>query len=107
PTCDNIGEGGSRTGVRDTKRPDRRRPARYTRRSVRPEPENETTGPVSGARRPGAPRQEWRFMRIAIGGDHAGYPLKEHLVGVLSGWGHAVDDLGTDSTEAVDYPPFC
>jgi ribose 5-phosphate isomerase B len=46
-------------------------------------------------------------VRIAIGGDHAGYPLKQHLVGVLSAWGHAVDDLGTDSTEAVDYPPFC
>jgi ribose 5-phosphate isomerase B len=46
-------------------------------------------------------------MRIAIGGDHAGYPLKQHLLGVLTGWGHTVDDLGTDSTEAVDYPPFC
>ncbi len=46
-------------------------------------------------------------MRIAIGGDHAGYPLKQHLVGVLQKWGHAVDDLGTESTEAVDYPPIC
>jgi ribose 5-phosphate isomerase B len=46
-------------------------------------------------------------VRIAIGGDHAGYPLKQHLVGVLTEWGHAVNDLGTDSTEAVDYPPFC
>ena len=46
-------------------------------------------------------------MRIAIGGDHAGYPLKQHLVGVLTQWGHAVDDLGTDSSEPVDYPPFC
>ena len=46
-------------------------------------------------------------MRIAIGGDHAGYPLKQHLVGVLTGWGNAVDDLGTNSTEPVDYPPFC
>ena len=46
-------------------------------------------------------------MRIAIGSDHAGYPLKQHLVGVLTGWGNAVDDLGTDSTEPVDYPPFC
>ena len=46
-------------------------------------------------------------MRIAIGGDHAGYPLKQHLVGVLTSWGNAVDDLGTNSTEAVDYPPFC
>jgi ribose 5-phosphate isomerase B len=46
-------------------------------------------------------------VRIAIGGDHAGYPLKQHLAGVLTEWGHAVDDLGTDSTEPVDYPPFC
>ena len=46
-------------------------------------------------------------MRIAIGGDHAGYPLKQHLVAVLQKWGHEVADLGTDSTEAVDYPPFC
>jgi len=46
-------------------------------------------------------------VRIAIGGDHAGYPRKQHLVGVLTEWGHAVNDLGTDSTEAVDYPPFC
>jgi ribose 5-phosphate isomerase B len=46
-------------------------------------------------------------VRIAIGGDHAGYPLKRHLVGVLTQWGHAVDDLGTDSSEPVDYPPFC
>jgi ribose 5-phosphate isomerase B len=46
-------------------------------------------------------------VRIAIGGDHAGYPLKQHLVGVLTRWGHAVDDLGTDSTDPVDYPPYC
>ena len=46
-------------------------------------------------------------MRIAIGGDHAGYPLKQYLVAVLQKWGHEVADLGTDSTEAVDYPPFC
>ena len=46
-------------------------------------------------------------MRIAIGGDHAGFPLKQHLVAVLEKWGHEVRDLGTDSTEAVDYPPFC
>jgi ribose 5-phosphate isomerase B len=46
-------------------------------------------------------------VRIAIGSDHAGYPLKQHLVGVLTGWGNAVDDLGTDSTEPVDYPLFC
>jgi ribose 5-phosphate isomerase B len=46
-------------------------------------------------------------VRIAIGGDHAGYPLKQHLLGVLKEWGHDVDDLGTYSEEPVDYPPFC
>ena len=46
-------------------------------------------------------------MRIAIGADHAGYPLKVHLVGVLKEMGHDVDDLGTFSEEPVDYPPIC
>ena len=46
-------------------------------------------------------------MRIAIGADHAGYPLKQHLIGVLKEWGHDVDDLGTDSEEPVDYPIYC
>ena len=46
-------------------------------------------------------------MRIAIGGDHAGYPLKQQLIPVLQGWGHDVTDLGTDSTEPVDYPAYC
>lgn len=44
-------------------------------------------------------------LRVAIGADHAGYPLKEHLVSVLRGWGdHDVVDLGTHSTDSVDYP---
>ena len=46
-------------------------------------------------------------MRIAIGGDHAGYPLKQHLAQVLKEWGHEVDDLGTYSEAPVDYPPYC
>jgi ribose 5-phosphate isomerase B len=46
-------------------------------------------------------------MRIAVGSDHAGYRLKQHLTGVLKNWGHEVDDLGTTSEEPVDYPPFC
>ena len=45
--------------------------------------------------------------RIAIGSDHAGYELKQHLVTMLIDRGHAVDDHGTDSTESVDYPPIC
>jgi ribose 5-phosphate isomerase B len=46
-------------------------------------------------------------MRIAIGSDHAGYPLKQHLVTSLTELGHEVSDHGTDSTESVDYPPIC
>jgi ribose 5-phosphate isomerase B len=47
------------------------------------------------------------MSRIAIGGDHAGFPLKQHLLGVLAGLGHQVLDHGTDSEEPVDYPPIC
>ena len=46
-------------------------------------------------------------MRIAIGADHAGYQLKEHLKHTLARLGHDVEDLGTNSEESVDYPPFC
>jgi ribose 5-phosphate isomerase B len=46
-------------------------------------------------------------VKIAIGSDHAGYRLKEHLKVVLKAEGHAVEDLGTHSEEAVDYPPIC
>ena len=43
-------------------------------------------------------------MRLALGSDHAGYELKEHLAGWLAEAGHAVFDLGTHSTDPVDYP---
>lgn len=46
-------------------------------------------------------------MRIAIGSDHAGYPLKTHLAETLRSLGHDVVDLGTDSEDPVDYPPIC
>jgi ribose 5-phosphate isomerase B len=46
-------------------------------------------------------------VRIAIGADHAGFLLKEHLKGTLQRLGHMVDDQGTTSEEPVDYPPIC
>ena len=46
-------------------------------------------------------------MRIAIGGDHAGFPLKEHLVATLVRLGHTVDDRGTYTEAPVDYPLIC
>ena len=46
-------------------------------------------------------------MRIAIGADHAGFPLKQHLVATLGRLGHDVDDRGTHNEQTVDYPPIC
>jgi ribose 5-phosphate isomerase B len=46
-------------------------------------------------------------MRISLAADHAGFPLKEDLKAFLTEEGHEVHDHGTDSTEPVDYPPFC
>jgi ribose 5-phosphate isomerase B len=46
-------------------------------------------------------------MRVAIGADHAGFLLKEHLKHTLQHLGHVVDDHGTHSEESVDYPPIC
>jgi ribose 5-phosphate isomerase B len=46
-------------------------------------------------------------MRIAIGSDHAGFDLKQHLCMVLRSLDHSVFDLGTDGVEAVDYPAYC
>ena len=46
-------------------------------------------------------------MRVAIGADHAGYPLKQHLIATLARLGHEVEDRGTNSDAAVDYPPIC
>ncbi len=43
-------------------------------------------------------------MRIACAFDHAGVPLRGVTLGVLAEAGHDVLDLGTDSTEPVDYP---
>ncbi len=45
-------------------------------------------------------------MRIAIASDHAGVERKAEVAAALRAEGHAVDDLGTDSTKPVDYPDY-
>jgi ribose 5-phosphate isomerase B len=45
-------------------------------------------------------------MRIAIGADHAGYGLKEEIRKALSDLGLSVEDVGTHSSDSVDYPDF-
>ena len=44
--------------------------------------------------------------RIVISSDHAGFELKESLKGFLGELGYQVDDVGTTSTEPVDYPLY-
>jgi ribose 5-phosphate isomerase B len=43
-------------------------------------------------------------MKIACAFDHAGFPLKTLVIDTLAELGHDVTDLGTSSTEPVDYP---
>jgi len=43
---------------------------------------------------------------VAVGADHAGFPLKEDLKTWLISRGYDVVDLGTQSAESVDYPDF-
>lgn len=45
-------------------------------------------------------------MRIAVGSDHAGFALKETLAAHLREAGNDVIDVGTHSTESVDYPDY-
>jgi RpiB/LacA/LacB family sugar-phosphate isomerase len=45
-------------------------------------------------------------MKITIGSDHAGFALKKVLIDHLQRNGHQLKDVGTDSTEPVDYPDY-
>ena len=45
-------------------------------------------------------------MRVALGSDHAGFELKNHLASILSDSGYTVFDLGTHTADSVDYPDF-
>jgi ribose 5-phosphate isomerase B len=46
-------------------------------------------------------------MRVVIAADHNGVLLKSRLANWLMARGHLVDDLGTHTTDIVDYPPLC
>jgi ribose 5-phosphate isomerase B len=45
-------------------------------------------------------------VRIALGSDHAGFHLKALIADHVARAGHEVVDVGTDSTDRVDYPDF-
>src|SRR4051795_6763453 len=49
-----------------------------------------------------------RFMRVYVGSDHAGFELKNYLVGHLARAGHEVVDCGPQAYDPDDdYPPYC
>lgn len=43
-------------------------------------------------------------MKIAIGGDHAGFDYKKEIIAMLEETGYSVQDFGPNSTDSVDYP---
>src|SRR5262245_3610121 len=43
-------------------------------------------------------------MQLVVGGDHAGFVLKGPVVATLRDWGHTVNDIGTHTSEPVDFP---
>ena len=45
-------------------------------------------------------------MNLVVASDHAGFPLKARVIEELRKAGHQVTDLGTGSTEPVDYPDY-
>ena len=45
-------------------------------------------------------------MKVVLGADHAGYPLKEAMKLYIEELGYEVEDVGTHSTDSVDYPDF-
>lgn len=54
-----------------------------------------------------APAQErLKQMKFAIGADHGGVELKAKIKQVLAARGAEVEDVGTNSTDSVDYPDF-
>ncbi|GMV32269.1 MAG: ribose 5-phosphate isomerase B [Chloroflexi bacterium] len=45
-------------------------------------------------------------MKVAVGCDHAGFPLKDVVIESVRALGHEVLDVGTYNTDAVDFPDF-
>ena len=45
-------------------------------------------------------------MKIAVAADHAGFPIKARILEELRSLGHETLDLGTNSTDPVDYPDY-
>jgi ribose 5-phosphate isomerase B len=45
-------------------------------------------------------------MKISVAADHAGFPLQDQVLAAVRTAGHEIVDLGTHSTDPVDYPDY-
>ncbi len=45
-------------------------------------------------------------MKIAVGSDHRGFEIKQHIISLIRSLGHEVEDAGTDDDKSADYPDF-
>ena len=45
-------------------------------------------------------------MKIVVGSDHAGFEYKSKIIGFIKSMGHSVEDIGSYSSDSVDYPDF-
>ncbi|MFZ0282537.1 MAG: ribose 5-phosphate isomerase B [Bacteroidales bacterium] len=43
-------------------------------------------------------------VKIVIGSDHAGFPLKSPIINMLKSWGHIIKDVGSFTPDPVDFP---
>lgn len=51
-------------------------------------------------------QEQQAIARVALGGDHGGYKLKDYLIGRLNEAGFQTEDCGTSSDASVDYPDY-
>lgn len=69
-----------------------------------PKPASATTSTSTAAA--AVPKPAATARRIALGADHGGVAMKDAILAALREKGHAVEDVGTFGTDAVDYPDF-
>lgn len=59
--------------------------------------------PLADSAAPAAEMSPVRW-KLVVGSDHAGFPLKGPVIQTLQSWGHTVKDVGTYSSQPVDFP---
>jgi ribose 5-phosphate isomerase B len=82
------------------------RSGRKGARGAPPEKQSTTAPPNPAHQRPAPSAGSTPRPAVAVGADHGGVALKNAIAEHLRAAGHPVTDLGTNSSEAVDYPDY-